>query len=162
MHTKRVNDMIKQTETMKEDELVELAKKYDSIYFHNQLNKAARWALGSALELVDGIMSDKVQNGFAIIRPPGHHAMHDEPNGYCYFNNAAVAAKIAIEKYNAKRVLIVDWDVHHGQATQRMFYDDPRLVIEHMTNLHIPIVQSIAIVLAVCSVKCLVLFHASL
>ncbi len=120
--------MIVKSETMTQEELVDLAKKYDSIYFHNALNKAARWALGSSLELLDGIMTDKVQNGFAIIRPPGHHAMHDEPNGYCYFNNAAVTAKVAIEKYSAKRVLIVDWDVHHGQATQRMFYDNPKCV----------------------------------
>ena len=83
-------------------------------------------------------------------RPPGHHAMKDEPNGYCYYNNAAVVARKAIAKYNLKRILIVDWDVniknnfniahiykqlifklttkvHHGQASQFEFYDDPRL-----------------------------------
>ena len=69
------------------------------------------WALGSSLEILDNILTNKVQNGFAIIRPPGHHAMHDEPNGYCYFNNASICAKVAIEKYKLKRILIVDWDV---------------------------------------------------
>lgn len=79
--------------------------------------------------MLDSIMTNKVDNGFAIVRPPGHHALHDEPNGYCFFNNAATCAKIALDKYNLKRVLIVDWDVHHGQSTQRLFYDDPRYSI---------------------------------
>ena len=61
--------------------------------------------------MLDNILTYKIQNGFAIIRPPGHHAMHDEPNGYCYFYNAAICAKVAIDKYKLKRVLIVDWDV---------------------------------------------------
>lgn len=52
--------------------------------------------------------------------------MADEPNGYCYFNNAAVAARTALERYNLKRILIVDWDVHHGQGVQYAFYNDPR------------------------------------
>ncbi len=57
--------------------------------------------------------------------------MHDEPNGYCYFNNAAVVARLAIEKYKLERVLIVDWDVHHGQGTQYQFYDDPKYNFIH-------------------------------
>ena len=59
-------------------------------------------------------------------RPPGHHAMKSEYCGYCYFNNVALAAQHAIDNYNIKRILIVDWDIHHGQATQQLFYDDPR------------------------------------
>lgn len=127
-HTKRVNELMKESETMNRDELIDLSKKYDSMYWHNATNKAARWALGSSLEMLDNILTYKIQNGFAIIRPPGHHAMHDEPNGYCYFNNAAICAKVAIDKYKLKRVLIVDWDVHHGQGIQRMFYDDPNVL----------------------------------
>ncbi len=69
------------------------------------------WALGSAIEILDNILLNRIKNGFAIIRPPGHHAMHDEPDGVCYFNNAAICAKIAVNKYKLKRVLIVDWDV---------------------------------------------------
>jgi histone deacetylase 6 len=69
------------------------------------------WALGSAIEILDNILLNKIKNGFAIIRPPGHHAMHDEPDGVCYFNNAAICAKIAVNKYKLKRVLIVDWGV---------------------------------------------------
>lgn len=59
-------------------------------------------------------------------RPPGHHALQSEYCGYCFFNNVALAAEYALRKFNLSRILIVDWDVHHGQATQRVFYDDPR------------------------------------
>lgn len=61
-------------------------------------------------------------------RPPGHHAMTSEFCGYCFFNNVAVAARHALDQLHLQRVLIVDWDVHHGQATQQMFYNDPRCV----------------------------------
>lgn len=65
----------------------------------------------------------------AIVRPPGHHAMANQFCGYCYFNNVALAANYALDKMQLKRVLIVDWDVHHGQGTQQMFYDDMRYII---------------------------------
>lgn len=64
----------------------------------------------------------------AIIRPPGHHAMKAEYNGYCFFNNVAIAVQHALDKCGMKKILIVDWDVHHGQGTQRMFYNDPRVL----------------------------------
>lgn len=63
-----------------------------------------------------------------MVRPPGHHAMTSEFCGYCFFNNVAVAARHALDKLHLQRILIVDWDVHHGQATQQMFYNDPRCV----------------------------------
>jgi acetoin utilization deacetylase AcuC-like enzyme len=109
-HTARVNKLMKESEKMSDDELTQLSSLYDSTFFHQKVDKAARFALGSSIKLMDEIMTGKVDNGFAIIRPPGHHAMHDEPNGYCYFNNASVVAKLAIEKYNLERVLIIDWD----------------------------------------------------
>lgn len=65
----------------------------------------------------------ELKNGFALIRPPGHHAMENDFCGYCYFNNVAIAAENVISEGLAKRILIVDYDVHHGQGTQRMFYD---------------------------------------
>lgn len=64
---------------------------------------------------------------FGYLRPPGHHAMKADYCGYCFFNNVAVAANHALENLGLSRILIIDWDVHHGQATQQMFYDDPRL-----------------------------------
>ena len=59
-------------------------------------------------------------------RPPGHHAMPSALCGYCYYNNVALAAKYSLEHLGVKRILIVDWDVHHGQGTQQMFYEDDR------------------------------------
>ncbi|KAL8604362.1 hypothetical protein ACOMHN_028125 [Nucella lapillus] len=82
---------------------------------------------GSCIELMDHIVKNKVTNGFAMTRPPGHHAMQEEFCGYCVFNNVALAASHALHS-GLQRVLIVDWDVHHGQGTQRMFYDDPRVL----------------------------------
>ena len=66
--------------------------------------------------------------GAAVIRPPGHHAEEDEACGFCIFNNVAVAAKYAIEMQGMERVMILDWDVHHGNGIQNMFYDDPRVL----------------------------------
>ena len=101
---------MKDSQNMSYDELKHISTQYDSMFFHKNSNAASRLALGCSIELLDNLMNDKVDNGFAIIRPPGHHAMHDEPNGYCYFNNASIVARLAIEKYNLQRVLIVDWD----------------------------------------------------
>lgn len=61
-----------------------------------------------------------------IFRPPGHHAMKSEFCGYCFFNNVAITAEYVLRNYSVSKILIVDWDVHHGQATQQMFYDDSR------------------------------------
>lgn len=65
----------------------------------------------------------EVQNGMALVRPPGHHAMKEEFNGYCFLNNVAIAAQSVISEGLARRVLIVDVDVHHGQGIQQAFYD---------------------------------------
>ena len=109
-HTRRVVKQLEESQKMTDSELMSLSTRYDSVYFHPSSNKASRFATGSSIELMDSIMSGSVQNGFAIIRPPGHHAMHDEPNGYCYFNHAAIVARVAMEKHKLERILIVDWD----------------------------------------------------
>ena len=68
--------------------------------------------------------SGELRNGFAIVRPPGHHACESRAMGFCFFNNVAIAAKVLKQRYSAKRILIVDWDVHHGNGLQDAFYDD--------------------------------------
>lgn len=92
------------------DELKTLSLQYEALYFHPKINRAARFSLGSSITLMEEILSGRVDNGFAIIRPPGHHSCYEEPNGICLFNNAAITAKIALEQHNVKRILIVDWD----------------------------------------------------
>lgn len=84
--------------------------------------EAALYAAGSAVQAVEEVMSGRAANAFALVRPPGHHAEPDRAMGFCLFNNAAIAAEAA-RKLGAQRVLIVDWDVHHGNGTQAAFYD---------------------------------------
>jgi len=86
--------------------------------------EAARLAVGGLLTCVDAVMDGKVSNAFAFVRPPGHHAEKARAMGFCIFNNVAIAAEYALRK-NARRVLIIDYDVHHGNGTQRSFYDRP-------------------------------------
>jgi acetoin utilization deacetylase AcuC-like enzyme len=80
---------------------------------------------GAAMTAVDEVMTGKANNAFSLARPPGHHATHDKAMGFCLFNNAAIAARYAQTKYQAKNILIIDWDVHHGNGTQDIFYHDP-------------------------------------
>jgi acetoin utilization deacetylase AcuC-like enzyme len=87
--------------------------------------RAALLAAGAALDGVDAICSDEVDSAFAFVRPPGHHAERDRAMGFCLFNNVAIAAAHARAEHGCERVLIVDWDVHHGNGTQAIFYDDP-------------------------------------
>jgi len=90
--------------------------------------EAALYAAGGLLVAVEEVMKGEVDNAFALVRPPGHHAIYDRAMGFCIFNNMAVAAKFALSRFNLKRVLIVDFDVHHGNGTQDAFYADPKVL----------------------------------
>ncbi|XP_055390251.1 histone deacetylase 6 isoform X2 [Condylostylus longicornis] len=128
-HTEEHYEKLKSTsEGKNETELENFSSNYDSIYFHPSTFELSLLATGSTIDLVHNIVKGKIQNGMAIIRPPGHHAMKSEFNGYCFFNNVAVAAQYALDKLKLQKILIVDWDIHHGQGTQRLFYDDPRVL----------------------------------
>src|ERR1700732_1221770 len=81
-------------------------------------------AAGGVLNAVDMVVSRELQNAFCIVRPPGHHATPDRGMGFCVFNSIAMAARYAQQQHGADRVLIVDWDVHHGNGTQDIFYSD--------------------------------------
>ena len=87
---------------------------------------AAKHAAGAPCQAIDLIMKGEVSNAFVPVRPPGHHATEERAMGFCLFNNVAVAARYAQQHYpEIERVAIIDWDVHHGNGTQGIFYDDP-------------------------------------
>ena len=95
----------------------------DTVISARSLDAALR-ATGAALNAVDAVCNKKAQNAFCIVRPPGHHATPFKGMGFCIFNNVAIAARYAQRKYGVSRVLIADWDVHHGNGTQDIFYSD--------------------------------------
>ncbi|XP_052061653.1 histone deacetylase 6-like isoform X3 [Mytilus californianus] len=127
-HTRELLEKVKSTSQMNKQQLQEFSQHYDSVYCNQASYECALVALGSTVELMEQILKKKITNGLAITRPPGHHSMNDALCGFCIFNNVAIAAKHAVDNLGVKKVLIVDWDVHHGQATQKMFYDDPRVL----------------------------------
>ncbi len=90
--------------------------------------EAASRAVGAATLAVDEVMTDLVKNAFCAVRPPGHHAEAETAMGFCLFNNAAIAARHAQRKYGAERVAIIDFDVHHGNGTQDIFWSDPTVL----------------------------------
>src|SRR5262249_18601944 len=107
------------------DETAELA---NEVYISPGSYNAAVLAAGAPLVALDAVGEGRARNGYALVRPPGHHARPSEAMGFCIFNNVAVAARYAQRRWGWKRVLIVDYDVHHGNGTQEMFYSDPDVV----------------------------------
>ncbi len=88
----------------------------------------ALYAAGGVLRGLDAVMNGEVNHAFALVRPPGHHATRDQAMGFCLFNNIAIAAKYAMANYNLERILIADFDVHHGNGTEEIFYSDPNVL----------------------------------
>jgi acetoin utilization deacetylase AcuC-like enzyme len=90
--------------------------------------EAALYAAGGLIQAVESVMGGKVASAFALVRPPGHHATSRHSKGFCLFNNIAIATNYAMDKYKLERLLIIDFDVHHGNGTQDTFYDNPQVM----------------------------------
>ncbi|KAB5585303.1 histone deacetylase A-like protein [Coniochaeta sp. 2T2.1] len=108
----------------------ELDKGRESLYVGSMSFEAALISAGGAVETCKSVVAGTVKNAFAIIRPPGHHAERDESMGFCLFNNVPIAAKTCQDMYpdTCRKIMILDWDVHHGNGIQNMFYDDPNIL----------------------------------
>jgi acetoin utilization deacetylase AcuC-like enzyme len=105
-----------------------LAGRGDETYVAPRSYDAALLAAGAVVTGVEAVLRGEVKNAFALVRPPGHHAFADHGEGFCLFNNIAVAAGTARAEFNLERVLIVDFDVHHGNGTNAIFYHDPSVL----------------------------------
>ncbi|KAH3662609.1 hypothetical protein OGAPHI_005861 [Ogataea philodendri] len=130
VHTEEHLQFIESTRQMSKEQLMELTEKSDSVYFNNDSLLSAKLSCGGAIEACRAVVEGRVKNALAVVRPPGHHAEPDVPGGFCLFSNVAVAAKSILTNYpeSVRRIVIVDWDVHHGNGTQKAFIDDPRVL----------------------------------
>lgn len=130
VHTEEHLKFIASTEAMSRDQLLEETEKGDSIYVNNDSFLLAKLSCGGLIEACKAVVEGRVKNSLAIVRPPGHHAEPDTPGGFCLFSNVAVAAKNILKFYpdSVRRIVILDWDIHHGNGTQRAFYDDPAVL----------------------------------
>ncbi|NXS99634.1 HDAC9 deacetylase, partial [Jacana jacana] len=97
----------------------------DTVWNEMHSSSAVRMAVGCLLELAFKVAAGEIKNGFAVIRPPGHHAEESTAMGFCFFNSVAISAKLLQQKLSVGKILIVDWDIHHGNGTQQAFYSDP-------------------------------------
>ncbi|XP_064415328.1 histone deacetylase 6 isoform X2 [Latimeria chalumnae] len=128
VHSPEFLELMKSSESMTEEEMKALSDRFDAVFLHPKSYSCACLAAGAVLQLVDQVMSAQVRNGLAVIRPPGHHAQRDKMSRFCMFNNVAIAANYAKQKHGLERILIVDWDSHHGQGIQYIFEDDPSVL----------------------------------
>uniref|UniRef100_A0A7N6AJP9 Histone deacetylase n=1 Tax=Anabas testudineus TaxID=64144 RepID=A0A7N6AJP9_ANATE len=100
----------------------------DTVWNEMHSSAAVRMAVGSVIELAFRVASGELKNGFAVVRPPGHHAEESTAMGFCFFNSVAITAKLLQQKLGVGKILIVDWDIHHGNGTQQAFYSDPNVL----------------------------------
>ncbi|XP_071476310.1 histone deacetylase 6-like [Diadema antillarum] len=128
LHSEEYLQTLKTISSLPADELQTLAESYDSVFLCNESFEVVRLVAGGLLNLTEKVVKGELRNGCAVVRLSGHHAQRDRANGYSILNSVSLAAKQARTKWGVDRVLIVDWDVHHGQGTQYFFEDDPSVV----------------------------------
>ncbi|KAL8506965.1 hypothetical protein ACS0TY_017742 [Phlomoides rotata] len=132
VHSKEHIDFIKTISSKSPKAMRKHANKYNSIYFNKGSSEAAYLAAGFVIEATEQVAKGELDSAFAIVRPPGHHAEEGQPMGFCMFNNVAIATSVILNEkpeLGINKILIVDWDVHHGNSTQKMFYKDPRVLV---------------------------------
>uniref|UniRef100_A0A672S557 Histone deacetylase n=1 Tax=Sinocyclocheilus grahami TaxID=75366 RepID=A0A672S557_SINGR len=100
----------------------------DTVWNEMHSSGAVRMAVGCVIELAFKVAAGELKNGFAVVRPPGHHAEESTAMGFCFFNSVAITAKLLQQKLGVGKILIIDWDIHHGNGTQQAFYNDPNVL----------------------------------
>lgn len=130
VHSKEHLAFIEKTEKMSRQDLLKETETGDSVYFNNESFLSARLSCGGAIEACKSVVEGKVKNALAIVRPPGHHAEPERPGGFCLFSNVAIAAKSILKNYSesVKKIMILDWDIHHGNGTQKSFYNSDQVL----------------------------------
>uniref|UniRef100_A0A8C5B2L3 Histone deacetylase n=1 Tax=Gadus morhua TaxID=8049 RepID=A0A8C5B2L3_GADMO len=125
-HPEETEEELTETNDMQEEELPP-ATHSDTVWNEMHSSGAVRMAVGSLIELAFKVAAGELKNGFAVVRPPGHHAEESTAMGFCFFNSVAITARLLQQKLGVK-ILIVDWDIHHGNGTQQAFYSDPSIL----------------------------------
>ncbi|EXJ94322.1 histone deacetylase 6/10 [Capronia coronata CBS 617.96] len=146
VHTPEHYEFVKSTANMTDDKLIDLSEdpEMDSIYFNALSFFSSKLSAGAAIETCRAVVSRKVKNAIAVIRPPGHHAEVNRTMGFCLFNNVSIASKVCQNDFGegCRKILIVDWDVHHGNGCQKAFYDNPNVLYislhVHMNGMFYP------------------------
>ncbi|KAF2129034.1 hypothetical protein P153DRAFT_357507 [Dothidotthia symphoricarpi CBS 119687] len=130
VHTEEHYAFVESLQHMTASQLMFEASELDSIYLNHSTYESAKLAVGGAIEACKAVVQGAVRNAIAIIRPPGHHAESSKPSGFCIFNNVPIATRVCQEAFpnTCRKVLILDWDVHHGNGIQHAFYNDPNVL----------------------------------
>lgn len=134
VHTQDHLEWVRALSKMSSSQLRDMAAEFDagrkSLYVGNLSYEAALVSAGGAIETCMNVVAGTVKNAIAVIRPPGHHAEHDEAMGFCFFNNVPIAAEVCRKEFPdvCRKVLVLDWDVHHGNGIQNMFYTNPNVL----------------------------------
>ncbi|KAG6916665.1 hypothetical protein DXG01_005889 [Tephrocybe rancida] len=130
VHSEDHWDKVQAIKDMTDQEMANSEDYYEqlSLYIMQGTTRAALLSCGGVIESCLAVARGELKKTFAIVRPPGHHAEPDEHMGFCFFNNVAVAARVTQQLTPIKKILILDWDVHHGNGTQRAFNDDPSVL----------------------------------
>lgn len=130
VHSKEHYDFVESTSKMSHEELLKATEAGDSVYYNNDSFASAKLPVGGAIESCKAVVEGRVKNAMAVVRPPGHHSEPESAGGFCLFSNVAIASKNILKHYpeSVRKIMILDWDIHHGNGTQKAFYDDDRVL----------------------------------
>mmetsp|Transcript_29939 Transcript_29939/g.41454 ORF Transcript_29939/g.41454 Transcript_29939/m.41454 type:complete len:484 (-) Transcript_29939:223-1674(-) len=128
VHTASLTETLIELKGSCQEDLINVARRYNSVFLNSHSVDCALLAAGCVLRVVEQVMSGSTSNGACVVRPPGHHAEAARCMGFCLLNSVAIAASLAQTQLGAQRVLVLDWDVHHGNGTQEIFQSNPNVL----------------------------------